>query len=100
MFQIDFGKIAEPGSEVGARSESELRLPVAVLRRLNSQAAGPETAGLIFRFTFDKPEGSFPPTEFDDDGPFRLGTGILRNGAKFSDPNTNIGAVEFDGTGY
>jgi hypothetical protein len=98
---LDFGKISEPGSQVGSRIVNDLLPAVALLRN----SARPN-AGLLFRFTFDKPEGR-PPLEFPDEGPHRRGTGILKPdplpakpGVKFSDPKTNIGAVEFDGTHY
>ena len=93
-FLLDFGKISEPGSQVGGRRVNDLLLPVALLR--NSMPT--RNTGLIFRFTFDNPEGQ-PPLEFPDEGPYLLGTGILKDGAKFSDPSTNSRAVEFDGTG-
>lgn len=92
---LDFGKISEPGSQVGSRTVNGLLLPVALLRNTMPLA----NTALSFRFTFDKPEGQ-PPLEFPDEGPHRLGTGILIGGARFSDPKSHTGAVEFDGTGY
>lgn len=94
-FLLDFGQIAEPGSQVSSRTVNDLLTPVALLR----QVIPTYKTGLIFRFTFDKPTGD-PLLEFADEGPYRLGGGILKDGAKFSDPSTALGAVEFDGTNY
>lgn len=95
-FLLDFGKISEPGSRVGSRTVNDLLPPVALLRQLIPTLK----TGLIFRFPFDGP-GNNSPNEFPDEGPHRLGTGILKAGATFSDPATDTeGAVEFDGTGH
>src|SRR5205823_8917964 len=75
--------------------ENELRLPVALLRMLNQQAAGPETTGLIARYPFDEGQGG----DIQSAGPFLLGGG-LNPGVTWGTSGTDLeGAIDFDGNG-